>query len=127
MDSYRTTKGQKSHQKLVLRTKFNPDGSVERRKARLVVKGFSQRKDVDYFKTFAPVARLESVRMVMALAVEKKLDVHQLDFVSAYLNGEIKEEISRNSKFIFGNNRRQKKCLNHMKTQFFISTRPYMG
>lgn len=79
--------------KWVLRTKLNQDGSVMRRKARLVAKGFSQRKDVDYFETFAPVARLESIRTVMALAVEKNLEVHQLDFVSAYLNGEIKEEI----------------------------------
>jgi len=47
-----------------------------RRKARLVAKGFSQRKDVDYFETFAPVARLESIRMVMVLAVEKNLKVH---------------------------------------------------
>lgn len=73
--------------KWVLRTKLNQNGSVMRRKARLVAKGFSQRRDVDYFETFAPVAHLESIRMVMALAVEN------LDFVSAYLNGEIKEEI----------------------------------
>lgn len=79
--------------KWVLQTKFNPDGSIEQRKAHLVAKGFSQRKDVDYFETFVPVARLESVRMVMALAVEKNLNVHQLDFVNAYLNGEIEEEI----------------------------------
>lgn len=77
----------------VLRTKLNQDGSIIRRNARLVAKGFSQRKDVSYFETFAPVARIESVRMVMALAVEKNLEVHQLDFVSAYLNREIKEKI----------------------------------
>lgn len=64
-----------------------------RRKARLVAKEFSQRKNVDYFEILAPVVRLESIRMVMALAVEKNFEVHQLDFVSAYLNGEIKEEI----------------------------------
>lgn len=78
--------------KWVLRTKFKTDGSIKRRKARLVARGFAQRKDLDYFETFAPVARPESVRII-ALAAEKNLEVHQLDFVSAYLNGEIKEEI----------------------------------
>lgn len=76
-----------------MRTKFKTDGSIERRKARLVARGFAQRKDLDYFETFPPVARSESVRMVMALAAEKNFEVRQLDFVSAYLNGEIKEEI----------------------------------
>lgn len=79
--------------KWVLRTKLNADGLVERRKARLVARGFTQRKDLDYFETFAPVARAESIRTVMALAVEKNLYVHQLDFVSAYLNGELNEEL----------------------------------
>lgn len=77
--------------KWVLCIKLNQDGSVMRRKARLVAKGFSQRKNIDYFETFAPVARLESIRTVMALATEKNLEVHQL--VNAYLNGEIKEKI----------------------------------
>lgn len=48
---------------------------------------------MDFDETFAPLARPDSIRLVMALAVEKGLEVHQLDFVSAYLNGEIEEEL----------------------------------
>lgn len=77
----------------VLRTKLNADESVERRKARLVAKEFTQRRYMDFDETFAPVARPKSIRLIMALAVKKGLEVHQLDFVSAYLNGEIEEEL----------------------------------
>lgn len=79
--------------KWILRTKQNANGLIERRKARVDAKGFVQRKDLDYFETFASVARVESVRMVMTLAVEKNLNVHQLDFVSVYLNGDLNGEL----------------------------------
>lgn len=77
----------------VPRTKFMADGSVERRKARIVAKGFSQEPNVDFHETFAPVARTSSVRIVMGLAAELGLEIHQLDFISAYLNGNVEEEI----------------------------------
>jgi hypothetical protein len=77
----------------VLRTKFKKDGSVDRRKARLVAKGFTQKPGIDFNETFAPVARLGSIRLFMAIAVELGLQVPQLDFTSAYLNGEIEEEV----------------------------------
>jgi hypothetical protein len=77
----------------VLRTKVKKDGSVDRRKASLVAKGFTQKPGIDFNETFAPVARLGSIRLFMAIAVELGLQVHQLDFTSAYLNGEIEEEV----------------------------------
>lgn len=77
----------------ILRNKIKPDGSLERRKARVVARGFSQRKGIDYSETFAPVARLESVRFLMALAAQKNLMVYQMDIVAAYLNGDLDEEI----------------------------------
>jgi hypothetical protein len=77
----------------VLRTKLKKDGSVHRRKARLVAKGFTQKPCIDFNETFAPVARLGSIRLFMAIAVELGLQVHQLDFTSAYLSGEIEEEV----------------------------------
>lgn len=79
--------------KWILRTKLKANGEVDRRKARLVAKGFTQRPGTDFTETFAPVARIGSIRMIMALAAEFNLEVHQLDFVSAYLNGDIEEEI----------------------------------
>ncbi|UYV68602.1 hypothetical protein LAZ67_6000178 [Cordylochernes scorpioides] len=79
--------------KWVFKTKCNSDGSVERHKARLVAKGYSQQYGIDYKETFAPVVRQSTIRMFLALAVEYNLILHQMDVQSAYLNGEIKEEI----------------------------------
>ncbi|UYV81278.1 hypothetical protein LAZ67_20000641 [Cordylochernes scorpioides] len=79
--------------KWVFKTKCNSDGSVERHKARLVAKGYSQQYGIDYEETFAPVVRQSTIRMFLALAVEYNLIVHQMDVQSAYLNGEIKEEV----------------------------------
>lgn len=77
----------------VLRIKLKADGIVERRKARVVAKGFSQEPNVDFQETFALVAKISSIRIVMGLAAEFGLKVHQLDFIRAYLNGDIEEEI----------------------------------
>lgn len=79
--------------RVVLTKKFEMDGDLNRRKARLVAKGFSQKPGVDFIQTFAPVAGLESLRLLMALAAKYKMAVHQLDIVTAYLNGHLDEEI----------------------------------
>jgi hypothetical protein len=79
--------------KWVLKTKFNSDGTIARRKARLVAKGYAQLPGIDFQETFAPVSRLCSVRLIMAIAAQYNLIVHQLDFVTAYLNGDIDAEI----------------------------------
>lgn len=57
--------------KWVYRTKLNPDGSINKYKARLVVKGYAQVFGVDFSETFAPVARLETIRMLLSLAAKK--------------------------------------------------------
>lgn len=79
--------------KWVYRVKLNPDGFVNRYKARLVVKGYSQDPGVDFTDTFAPVARLDTIRAILALAAHKGWLVFQLDVKSAFLNGDLKEEI----------------------------------
>jgi hypothetical protein len=79
--------------KWVLRRKYNEDGSIERYKARLVVKGYEQYYGIDYEETFAPVASYKSLRVLLAIAALMNLKLHQLDVVSAFLNGKIDKEI----------------------------------
>lgn len=77
----------------VLSNKHSPEGEIVRRKARLVAKGFSQKYGINYHETFAPVARLETLRLVLALAVQLNFSVHQFDVMTAYLNGVLDEEV----------------------------------
>lgn len=79
--------------KWVFRTKLNPDGSVNKYKARLVVKGYAQMWGVDFSETFAPVARLDTIRMLLSLSAQEGWKIFQLDVKSAFLNGLLQEEI----------------------------------
>ena len=72
---------------------MDENGSVTRNKARLVAKGFSQAEGIDYDQTFAPVARLEAIRMFLAFAAHSNFKVYQMDVKSAFLNGELDEEV----------------------------------
>eukprot|EP00253_Pinus_taeda_P001541 PITA_01541 len=87
-------KGQKLVRcKWVYRTKYGPDGKVDKYKARLVAKGFSQVEGLDYTETFSPVAKMNSIRLVLSLAASSKWEVHQMDVKSAFLHGDLHEEI----------------------------------
>lgn len=79
--------------KWVYKTKYKPDGQVDRLKARLVVKGYKQKPGIDYFEVFAPVARMDTVRMIVALAAQNQWKIHQMDVKSAFLNGLLDEEV----------------------------------
>ena len=79
--------------KWVYKAKKNSKGEVERYKARLVAKGYSQRAGIDYDEVFAPVARLETVRLIISLAAQKSWRIHQMDVKSAFLNGDLEEEV----------------------------------
>ncbi|GKV35120.1 hypothetical protein SLEP1_g43434 [Rubroshorea leprosula] len=79
--------------KWVYKVKLNPNGSTNKHKARLVVKGYSQLPGIDFCETFAPVARFDTIRLLLALAAQKCWFVYQLDVKSAFLNGYLKEEI----------------------------------
>jgi hypothetical protein len=79
--------------KWVFKVKRNEHGAVVRHKARLVVKGYAQRHGIDYDEVFAPVARMEAVRLLLALAAQEGWQVHHMDVKTAFLNGDLQEEV----------------------------------
>ena len=79
--------------KWVFWTKVSADGSTYKYKASLVAKCFSQVQGVDYHETFAPVAKMHSIRLVLAIAASKHWKVQHMDVESAFLHGYLHEEI----------------------------------
>ena len=69
------------------------DGSIDKYKARLVIKGYKQTKGLDYFDVYSPMTRINSIRMVLAIVVMRNLEVHQMDVKTTFLNGDLDEEI----------------------------------
>ena len=72
--------------KWVFRKNVAADGSTYKYKARLVAKGFSQVQGVDYYETFAPVAKMDAIRLVLAISASKHWEVHHMDVKSAFLH-----------------------------------------
>ncbi|WVZ20115.1 hypothetical protein V8G54_007437 [Vigna mungo] len=79
--------------KWIFKTKYKPSGEIAKLKARLVANGFLQQQGVDYTDVYAPVARLETVRLVVVVAVFSSWRIQQLDVKSAFLNGPLEEEV----------------------------------
>eukprot|EP00253_Pinus_taeda_P036548 PITA_36548 len=91
--------------KWIFKNKLNENGDVIRNKARIVCKGYAQQEGIDFEETFAPVARLEAIRMFLALSSFQKFKVYQMDVKYAFLNGDLEEEvyIEQPDGFILGN------------------------
>ena len=79
--------------KWVYKMKFNSDGTLNRCKAQLVAKGYSQTYGIDYDKTFSPVAKMASIRVFIYLASSLNWTLHQMDVNNAFLNGFLNEEV----------------------------------
>jgi hypothetical protein len=77
----------------VFKVKLNPNGTVSKHKARLVSRGFLQKHGVDYNEVFAPVARIETVRLVVDLACKNSWSLHHLDVKLTFLNGALEEKV----------------------------------
>jgi hypothetical protein len=79
--------------KWVFRNKLNEGGQVTRNKARLVCKGYAQIEGIDFEETFSLVARMEAICLLLAYACSKNVKVYKMDVKSAFLNGELEEEV----------------------------------
>ena len=77
----------------IFKIKRNADNKPEKYKARLVAKGYCQEYGIDYYETFAPVVKVQTLRTIFALAAQQDLIVHQVDINTAFLNGDLEEEI----------------------------------
>jgi len=80
--------------KWVYKTKCDSKGNIKRYKARLVAKGFTQREGVDYNETFSPVSCKDSFRIIIDLVAHYDLELHQMDVKTAFLNGDLYEDVS---------------------------------
>ena len=79
--------------KWVLRKKLKSDGSIDKFKARLVAKGFKQKADLDFFDTFSLIIRITSIILLITIAAIFYLKIHQMDVKTAFLDGDLEEEI----------------------------------
>ncbi|CAL2256689.1 unnamed protein product [Prunus armeniaca] len=79
--------------KWVYETKLDSKGQIDRYKARLVAKGFTQKEGIDFNENFSPVSTKDSLRVIMALVAHFDLHLHQMDVKTAFLNGDLEEDI----------------------------------
>ncbi|GKG21123.1 retrovirus-related pol polyprotein from transposon TNT 1-94 [Tanacetum coccineum] len=79
--------------KWIYKVKIDEYGDVLKNKARLVAKGYRQEKGIDFEESFAPVARIKAIRIFIANTANKNMTIYQMDVKTAFLNGELKEEV----------------------------------
>ena len=79
--------------KWVFKKKLKPYGTIDKYKAWLVAKGYTQKEGEDYFDTYSHVARMTTIRVLLSLVASYSLIIHQIDVKIAFLNGELEEEI----------------------------------
>ncbi|GJV70577.1 zinc finger, CCHC-type containing protein [Tanacetum coccineum] len=86
--------------KWIFKRKMKLDGTIEKFKAILVIHGFKQKSGIDYFDTYAPVARINTIRLLIAMTSIHNLIIHQMYMKTAFLNGKLDEEVNLTKKFL---------------------------
>jgi hypothetical protein len=104
--------------------KRNADGEVDQYKAILVAKGYVQCTRIDFSEVFMPVARLESIRVMLALAAHESWEVHHMDMKSAFLNGTLMEEVYVPQPSVFHIAEEEQKVLRLCKAQYSLCQAP---
>ena len=79
--------------KWIFKKKMKADGSIDKYKARLVIKGYKQKEGLDYFDTYSPVTRISSIRMLITITAIHNLEIRLMDVKTTFLNGDLDEEI----------------------------------
>src|SRR3954462_5223237 len=110
--------------KWVFKKKLRPDGTIEKYKARLVAKGYTPKEGEDFFDTYSPVARLTAIRVILSLAASHGLLVHQMDVKTAFLNGELDEEIYMDQPDGFVVNGQERKVCKLLKSLYGLKQAP---
>ena len=100
------------------------DGSIDKFKARLVAKCFKQKADLNLFDTFSSVTRVTSIRLLIAIAVIFDLKTHQMDVKTAFLNGDLEEEIYVDQPEGFVEPRQESKVCKLTKSQYGLKQTP---
>ena len=91
--TYLLARKEKIDVKWIYKTKLKENGEVDKHKARLVAKGYAQQQGIDYNEVFAPVARMDRLRMIIALAAQNGWTIYQLDVKSVFLHEELSVEV----------------------------------
>ena len=104
--------------KWVFKRKRKGDESIDKYKARLVIEGYKQTEVLDYFDTYSPVTRINSIRMVLAIAALRNLEIHQMNAKTTFLNGELDEEIYIEQLEGFSTPRQEKKVCKLVKSLY---------
>ena len=104
--------------KWVFKRKRKVDGSIDKYKARLVIKDHKQNERLDYFDTYSLMTRINSIRMVLAIAPLRNLEIHQIDVKTTFLNGDLDEEIYMEQLEGFSTTSQEKKVCKLVKSLY---------
>ena len=110
--------------KWVFKKKLRPDGTVDKYKARLVTKSFTQQKGIDFFDTYSPVIRISSIRILLTLATIHNMFIHQIIVKTAFLNGDFEEEIYMGQPKGFIAKRKENKVCKLVKLLYVLKQAP---